>query len=86
MTIQNMLRNILCVREPREWFNYGMKREKSVPISSTQMLSLLRTAGQAAHNHSKQVGAYTAAKIISTVQRKAVTDIFKPASTIVDKV
>lgn len=44
------------------------------------------TAGQAAHNHSKQVGAYTAAKIISTVQRKAVTDIFKPASTIVDKV
>ena len=44
------------------------------------------TAGQAAHNHPQPVGTYTAAKIISTVKRKAVADVFKPASAIVDEV
>ncbi|XP_068677112.1 uncharacterized protein [Montipora foliosa] len=44
------------------------------------------TAGQAAHNHSQPDGTYTAAKIISTVKRKAVADVFKPASAIVDEV
>ena len=44
------------------------------------------TAGQAVHNHSQAVGTYTAVKIISTVKRKAVADVFKPASAIVDEV
>ena len=44
------------------------------------------TAGQAAHNHPQPVGTYTAAKIISTVKRKAVADVFKPAAAIVDEV
>ena len=43
------------------------------------------TAGQAVHNHPQAVGTYTAVKIISTVKRKAVADVFKPASAIVDK-
>jgi len=44
------------------------------------------TAGQAAHNHFQPVGTYTAVKIISTVKRQAVADVFKPASAIVDEV
>ena len=44
------------------------------------------TAGQAVHNHPQAVGTYTAVKIISTVKRKAVADVFKPASAIVDGV
>ena len=44
------------------------------------------SAGQAAHNYPQLVGTYTAAKIISTVTRKAVADVFKPASAIVDEV
>ena len=44
------------------------------------------TAGQAVHNHSQAVGTYTAVKIISTVKRKAVADVFKPGSAIVDEV
>ena len=44
------------------------------------------TAGQAAHDHSQPTGAYTAAKIVAAVKRKAVADVFKPASAIVDEV
>lgn len=37
--IHNKLRNILCGRALREWYNYGMRREKSVLMSSIQRLS-----------------------------------------------
>ena len=43
-------------------------------------------AGKSAHNHAVEMGAVTAAKIISTVKSKALEDKFKPASAIVNEV
>ena len=43
-------------------------------------------AGKSAHNHAVEMGAVTAAKIISTVKSKALDDKFKPASAIVNEV
>ena len=42
--------------------------------------------GKSAHNHAVDMGAVTAAKIISTVKSKALEDKFKPASAIVNEV
>jgi len=41
--------------------------------------------GKSAHNHAVDMGAVTAAKIISTVKSKALEDKFKPASAIVNE-
>ena len=38
------------------------------------------------HDHQPAVGAATAAKVVSAVKRKALEDIFKPASAIVQEV
>lgn len=43
-------------------------------------------AGKSAHNHSVEMGAITALKIISTVKSKALEDKFRPASAIVNEV
>ncbi|XP_068717576.1 uncharacterized protein [Montipora capricornis] len=43
-------------------------------------------AGKSAHNHAVEMGAVTAAKIISTVKSRALEDKFKPASAIVNEV
>ena len=43
-------------------------------------------AGKSAHNHAVEMGAATAAKIISTVKSKALEDKLKPASAIVNEV
>ena len=42
--------------------------------------------GQHKHNHTVEVGAATAAKIVSRVKNKALEDKFKSASAIVDEV
>ena len=42
--------------------------------------------GQQSHNHTVEMGAATAAKIVSQVKSKALDDKFKPASAIVDEV
>ena len=42
--------------------------------------------GQQSHNHIVEVGAATAAKIVSKVKSKALEEKFKPASAIVDEV
>ena len=42
--------------------------------------------GQQSHNHTVEMGAATAAKIVSRVKSKALEDKFKPASAIVDEV
>ena len=42
--------------------------------------------GQQSHNHTVEMGAVTAAKIVSRVKSKALEDKFKPASAIVDEV
>jgi len=41
--------------------------------------------GQQSHNHIVEVGAATAAKIVSKVKSKALEEKFKPASAIVDE-
>ena len=38
------------------------------------------------HNHPASVGAATTAKVIASVKAKAVEDLFKPASAVVDEV
>ena len=38
------------------------------------------------HNHQPAVGAVTAAKVVTAVKRKALEDVFKPASAIVQEV
>lgn len=38
------------------------------------------------HDHQPAVGASTAAKVVSAVKRKALEDIFKPVSAIVQEV
>ena len=43
-------------------------------------------SGQQSHNHTVEMGAATAAKIVSQVKSKALEDKFKPASAIVDEV
>ena len=42
--------------------------------------------GQQNHNHAVEMGAATAAKIVSLLKSKALEDKFKPASAIVDEV
>ena len=42
--------------------------------------------GQRSHNHTVEMGAATAAKIVSQVKSKALEKKFKPASAIVDEV
>ena len=42
--------------------------------------------GKNAHNHAVEVGAMTAAQIITKVKAKALEEKFKPASAIVDEV
>ena len=42
--------------------------------------------GRQSHNHPPQVGALKAAHIMTQVKRKAMEDIFKPASAIVEEV
>ena len=42
--------------------------------------------GQHSHNHPADVGALLAAQIMTTVKRKAMDDLFKPASAIVEEV
>ena len=43
-------------------------------------------AGKNSHNHSVEVGAATARKIVTTVKAKALENKFKPASAIVNEV
>lgn len=43
-------------------------------------------AGKNSHNHSAEVGAATARKIVTTVKAKALENKFKPASAIVNEV
>ena len=43
-------------------------------------------SGENAHNHTAEVGAMTAAKIVNLVKEKALEDKFKPASAIVEEV
>ena len=43
-------------------------------------------SGKSMHNHAVEMGAVTAAKIISTVKSKVLEDKFKPASAIVNEV
>ena len=43
-------------------------------------------AGKNSHNHSAEVGAATARKIVTTVKTKALENKFKPASAIVNEV
>ena len=42
--------------------------------------------GRQPHNHPPAAGAVTAAKIITAVKEKALQDVFKPASAIVEEV
>lgn len=42
-------------------------------------------SGENAHNHTAEVGAMTAAKIVNLVKEKALEDKFKPASAIVEE-
>ena len=42
--------------------------------------------GKKGHNHPAEVGAATAAKISSNVKEKALADLFKPASAVVNEV
>ena len=42
--------------------------------------------GEKGHNHPAEVGAATAAKISSNVKEKALADLFKPASAVVNEV
>lgn len=42
--------------------------------------------GRQPHNHPPAAGAVTAAKIVTAVKEKALQDVFKPASAIVEEV
>ena len=42
--------------------------------------------GKKGHNHPPEVGATTAAKITSAVKEKALADLYKPASAILNEV
>ena len=42
--------------------------------------------GTHTHNHQLTIGAATAAKVMASVKEKAVADLFKPASAIVNEV
>ena len=43
-------------------------------------------AGQQGHNHQAEVGAFMAAQITTSVKRKAMDNLFKPAPAIVEEV
>ena len=43
-------------------------------------------AGKSAHNHQVGAGAFTAAKVVAEVKKRALEEKFKPASAIVQEV
>ena len=65
--------------------SYADRSIKQSPLINHMQIDQI-VSGIHNQNHPVDVGALLAAKITSSVKRKAVDDIFKPASAIVEEV